>query len=212
MRNTKSNDLPSHPKTTADWQKWLAYDLAIATRTLVRTGSVSQIFVLHSSNGTTQTFAAPFTSDEQRRAVLMYFRARCIAHHVVGFSVINEAWMAAVAGKAEAIAIDRGEGRMPSQRETRREVVQVSLIYRLFEKRRALGAMREIIRGADGRATGVTMPDGFPADVEVDANFGAIPGILLPETPPQSQVIAAQDVLAQTGPAFMRAFGVVEVS
>lgn len=209
MRRQNRN-LPSHPKTTADWQKWLAYDLDFATKVLVDVGHVSQLFVLHSSNGTSRVFNAPFISEEQRRGLLVFLRARCIAHHVVGFSVINEAWMAQVANKAEAIAVDRGEGLMPSQRETRREVVQVSLIYRLDEERKALGAIREIVRGADGRATGVAVPQGIPAEVKADPNFGAIPNILSPETPPETLVRAAQDLLSKAGPAFMRAFGVVE--
>lgn len=209
MRRPNKN-LPNHPKTTADWQKWLDYDLAFATKTLVEIGSVGQMFVLHSSNGTSRAFLAPFTSEEQRRALLMFLRARCIAHHVIGFSVINEAWIAQVANKAEAIAVDRGEALMPSQRETRREIVQVTLIYRLDEERKALGAIREIVRGADGRATGVVSPKGISIDAVIDPDFGAIPGILSPETPPEVQVRAAQDLLAKTGPAFMRAFGVVE--
>jgi hypothetical protein len=210
MKTQKQSKLAAMPRTRAEWRGWMLHDMAFAEARLRKIGSVIQTFVLHGIDGQKVILAAPFTSGAQRDGVLKFLKAVCIAHQAAGFSCITEAWVGMAADQAEVEALDRGEGLRVSERETRREVISVMLIYRdSAGQRQALGMLREIVRGADGKATGVTpMADIPDDDAEVNPDFGGIPHILSAETPDRLEVKSARDLLRDIGPKLMEVLGI----
>jgi hypothetical protein len=76
-----------------DWNGWLQADMQFATRTLLSSGAVSPMFVLHQRGGEVLAISLPFSDDEEKRATHMFVTLMCAANDVIGFSFIGEAWM-----------------------------------------------------------------------------------------------------------------------
>jgi hypothetical protein len=216
MKTLTPTGLPAHPQTRAEWQQWVDHDLAFASRMLLRKGEIIQRFTLHSDDGL-RTILAPFTSAEQRRGTLKFLAMTACAYEAHAVSMIGEAWMSDVADRAEAERIDRGEGLMPSQRETRQEVVTVMIFYRnAANERRAIGAVREIVRGEDGKPSELVRLAVDPGNDAAEgdgpqADFGGVAPVLQAMPPNAAQVALARELLTAIGPKLMQILGLAAI-
>jgi hypothetical protein len=185
-----------------DWNAWVERDMAFATATLLDTGRVNPMFILHTQGDELMVVGTQFTSDKEKEMAQLYVQLICVAHDVKAFSFVGEAWMRLMSreiGESEAEMNKRAFSVRPSEATDRKEIITVTLVYRDEEvgERKTIGAMAEIVRDADGKATAVNPMD-MPAD---SVSSGAIPKILPRERPNARQRQTAQDLLDNM-PAF----------
>jgi hypothetical protein len=166
----------------AKWAEALAYDADFAEKTLIERGEVLPMFVIHAA-GALYILNASFESDAAKQRAYSIVQVMAIAHAADAVSMIAEAWVRSVPqrhGESEAEWRKRGTDVMPSQAEDRIEVVSVVLGYRgKTSDRHTLHSLREIIRGDDGKPTGLK-----PDDTQERGKPGGIMADLVPRVPP----------------------------
>lgn len=203
-KKTRKPDLPRLPK---QWRIWLDNDLTFATERLTETGSCPTMFVIHRKDGSLLIVGTPFTSPEQKHDVRNFLRLACIAYDAVAVTFISEAWVRMLnqrSGEGDAAFRTRADAIAPSQAEDRREVVSVMLTYRdEGECCQTVGAMREIVRDAAGKPSGVVALAGCDDGPAIDRT-----AILSDATPPPDIQACVEAFLKREGPAMMQRLGI----
>ncbi len=189
---------PDRPRTKADWQKWLNYDVEFATDTLIKSGSLSQQFIIHGRDGAVFPLVTPVFSQGDKRLIRDIVKIFCLAKDAAAVSVMGEAWvttMPARSGEDLEQALQRAEKEQlpPSKSEVRTEQIFVAMVY--YDEsgtRQAMSALAEILRGPDGKVTGTS---------EVRHTAGNIAGqivdVLSVDRPSWAQVARAKAALAK---------------
>jgi hypothetical protein len=200
-------------KPTNRWAKLLAHDKEFVSRTIVAKGELMPMFVAHHRDGTISMFLTPFRDAEHKRMIHEFLKIMVVGADCAGFSLMHEAWVRSVKAKPGQSAQDlmrevERDGPMPSKASDREEVVTVSLVYRDdADERKALTAVGDIVRGADGNVTSVK----WSKDA-ADLIDGAVVNIMPPDPAGQQHRDIAAWMLVNKGPAIMKALGIVEVS
>ena len=169
-------------------RRW-AHDLAHAEMTLLKDGEVHPFFVVIGRGGATYPILANFDSPDLKEMTYAMVRCACIAHDAALVISRGEVWM--------VVGTDLPEGVSPSRSDRRIEAVVVTAAARLGEGDGEVifrSSLREILRGPDGKATGlrdVVLPEG---DEEAE-HQGAIVDLLLAERPSPAERRKARDVL-----------------
>jgi hypothetical protein len=171
------------------WREQLRYDAAFAQEALIKQGHIVPMFVVHTrDDGPNVVIAVPWKDDSDKTVALMTVKALCVAHDAVAISQIVEAWMrAAMPGEREADY----QNLPPSKAENRREIVMCTVCWRddATGARRGIHDMREIVRRANGRPSGLAPLDRAVAGA-VEPSEGSLEDRmveLLPETRPTPQ-------------------------
>jgi hypothetical protein len=184
-----------------DWVKQLRFDMMFAEKTLLKSGEVSTMVVVH-AKGEKHVIAAPWHNDEEKAALLEMINAYCIAHEAEALTYISEAWVRYVQkapGETEAEYQARKEVR-PRDAEDRREVVIVMIMYRDDGgERQVVSDTKEIVRRANGKPDGLKP---YRLNGGMDVLGGAIVEAF-PEWPPSS----AERIAAE---AILKVFGMIE--
>lgn len=139
-----------------DWAKQVRFDMAFAERTLLKQGDVRRMFVIHAKDA---LHAIPWNGADEKKEMLKFVRAYCIALDAEAVSFISEAWVRSVMrahGESEAEYQERVDAVPPSEAEDRREVVLCIVMYREAGERHVLSEAREIQRRANGKPDGLT--------------------------------------------------------
>jgi hypothetical protein len=202
-RPKKPNQARIRKNGAIDWVQQLRFDVEYAKRILLTSGEVRPMFVMHTREGV-KVFAMTAPNEEARLAIFKLLALTCIAENAEGLTFISEAWMRKLpqlAGETPAEARRRAkQGPMPSQAEDRIEIVIVQTAYRDPEtgERRVLCDAREILRGADGKPSGVKESQGE----QPDSLEGRIVNIFPVEPPGEAARSLARTVLAEFSKRF----------
>jgi hypothetical protein len=156
--------------------------------------------VVHAAD-TLHILNASFTSDAAKQRAYSIVRVMAIAHAADAVSMFAEAWVRTVPrrhGESEAEWDKRGTDVMPSEAPDRTEVVSVVLGYRgKAGDRHTLHSLREIIRGDDGKPTGLK-PDDTQERGEPDGDLAELVPAVSPSPGARAE---AQALLKLVGPA-----------
>ena len=198
MKKPKPNQA-KHTDGSIDWAKQCAWDVEFAKRVLLDRGEIAPMYVMHTPRG-----IIPIATDlADKPRVRALVQLMCFAHGAIGLTFIGEAWMKAIEDDealrpGESLADLEQRIVLPSESERRVEIVSVvTLYYDATGARQSTTILREILRGADGK------PTGLGAEISAaDAMIG--PGAeILPErrATPDEQAAAKQvlDVVEQAG-------------
>jgi hypothetical protein len=200
-------------KPTSRWAKLLAHDKEFASRTIVAKGELMPMFVAHHRDGSISMFLTPFRNPEHKRMIHEFLKIMIVGADCAGFSLMHETWgrsLTARPGQSakELLREVERDGPMPSQASDRQEFVTVTLVYRDdADERKALAAMGDIVRGADGSVTSVK----WSKDT-VHLIDGAVVNIMPPDPVRQEYRDISAYLLTSKGPAIMKALGIVEIS
>ncbi len=152
---------PSHPKSKADWQRWLDDDVKFAVDILVEQGSIAPQFIVHARDGAVFPIVSSLFSQNDKKLMYDFIKLFCLAKDAIAVSSMGEAWMTMMPARpAENLdqAYQRAKKQLPpSLSETRTEQVFVTLVYYDNEgTRQVMSALSEIVRGPDGSPTGTS--------------------------------------------------------
>ena len=164
------------------------HDLEHARTTLLQDGHVAPLFAVSTATEVVPLLA-DFRTEDSKRASLMAARLLCIA---------EDAWMAMQRLEAWIVVGQPEDGVPPSQSERRKEVVLVSLAGRVGGRVTRLSSVREILRGADGRPTGLAELD-LPGQQGGGDLGGMAYEILPPVAPTPEQRSMARAALERLG-------------
>jgi hypothetical protein len=148
-------------------------------------GQLAPMFVVHAHDGTIIPVLATWDNKSGHYDVV---KVICIAHDAIAICMICEGWIAGARTREEL------EGRPPSEREDRKEVVSVTMSMRQ-PRVRSLSSWREIIRDWDGKITGVG-PELVPPGIQ---GVGRMFELLPEERPSRRDREWAKKLLAESG-------------
>jgi hypothetical protein len=178
-----------------NWDDRLKQDMKFAMENLLEYGSLVPMFVLHTRSGQILVVGASIRDQAEKEQTYRMMTTMCIAHDVVGFCFIAEAWLRMVNrrhNESEAEMQDRSFAFPPSEAEDRIEVVSGVCVYRDEDigKRQSKSTMVEILRGDDTKVTG------FQAlDLPGNNCEGLVIDILPEKRPSKTQQTIAQRLL-----------------
>lgn len=188
----------TRPDGAIDWVKQNTWNVEFAKRELLERGEITPMFVLHTPSG-----LLPIVTDMgDKQRIRAMVQLMCVAHDAMGLTFIGEAWMKYADENdaprpGETLAELEQRIVPPSELERRIEVITVvTQFYTETGDRRVITSLREILRGADGKPTGLN------AEVPVPhgADFQGPAAEILPErraTPAMQQ--AAKQLLDAIG-------------
>lgn len=138
-----------------DIDKQFKSDCAFAEKHLVEDGEVSRLFILRDAAGKAQFMPARWGSDAQRGMYLELARTLAIALDARSITTLTEGWSAP----------ETESGLTPSQSDLRREVLCVTMCAITAQGEREVRmSIREILRGADAKPTGLGPEQIKPSD------------------------------------------------
>ncbi|MBS7792459.1 hypothetical protein KTR66_20875 [Roseococcus sp. SDR] len=140
--------------TPAQFEARWKHDLAHAEKTLIKDGHVSPLFIIVGADGTTRLLPASFVDDETKAKFMDLARLTAISVDAEMVLLRAESWV--VLGQLP-------EGVSPSQSDRRVEVMSVAGSARVAKRIVHRASLREIVRGADARPTGlkdIALPKG----------------------------------------------------
>ena len=146
-----------------------------AEETLMGDGHISPLFVLMTGRAVIP-LVPDFADQDSKAASLTAVRLLCIAEDPGMVMHRCESWL---------VMGDLSDGVTPGQSDGRIEVVIVILCGRIGRKLRKLSSVREIVRGPDGRATGladIRLPGGPGV-----ADLGGPMADVMPHNPPTAE-------------------------
>ena len=155
-------------------------DCDFAAKHLKLQGFVRMMFVIRGHDG--QVIPIMIAGGDKENAYRMV-RLAAIAHDAEAVSCISEAWTLPPEATMPAV--------LPSESERRIEVIAVQLV----THDEALASMREILRDAEGRITGLG-PERMKQTVTPAGDFGGMMSeVVPPRRPDRGQRAAAQALL-----------------
>lgn len=140
--------------TPSQFEARWRHDVDHAEKTLFKDGHVSPLFCVVGKDGQNHLMPASFGSAEEKARAYDMARLTAIAHDAELVMCRAEAWL--VLGPMD-------QGITPSQSDRRLEVVSVVISARVGRRVVHRSCLREILRGEDGRPTGlrdVALPKG----------------------------------------------------
>lgn len=189
------------------WDAQLRHDMAFAQRTLLATGRMFPLAIVHSPE---TLFAVPldYSGDEEKLRAHRFLAVLMLAHDAMAFSHITEAWVRHGArrhGESEAAFDERATAVRPSEAEDRIEVVIATLTYRDADgERRTLSDIREIERRANGKPSGLKPLPDMAGEIG-----GTIPELLPPVLLKPEDKTIAREVLARLAKIYGRRMEVI---
>jgi hypothetical protein len=184
-----------------DWREMLAFNMEFAESRLIEAGDVRPMATVHGSDNTAHTIAMNMSDDAHKEQSLRFVRLLATAHDADAVSTIGEMWMRTMFpyhGESEAEYMARVDAVRPRDAEDRKEVVMCQLYYRdAAGSVRELSNSREIIRGADGKPTGLK-PSEYP-DAEVIFSEGPMTDLLPKRKPTAEQMRYARQLIKRLG-------------
>jgi hypothetical protein len=175
-------------------ERHLSHDIRHAERTLMTSGSLIPMMVVHADNGI-HVFAMPWTDQASKVKIIQLVRIFCLANDATALSMIVEAWMATVpiVGEASEAARRALRGIPPSQRPDREEVVLATYATWIGGQQKTFKRMHPIIRNAAGAVTGLGLnATDFGPDNEMT---GLLTNILPPPNAPAREREVARKAL-----------------
>jgi hypothetical protein len=174
-----------------DWAKQMRFDMEYAKHQLLTTGSITPMFVIHCDDQIIPCVTDMGEKDKIRDMVTLI----CLAHRATGVTFIGEAWVTR-ASKDDHLkpgeSWEDWEARTVPPSQSERRIEAVAVMTRYYDdagERTGLAEIREIIRDATGKPTGLGEPE-FPRDSE---GMGPTHDILPPSrATPQQQDIAKE--------------------
>jgi hypothetical protein len=159
-RPKKPNQARIRKNGAIDWDQQMRFDMEYAKRTILERGQMAPMFVMHTKTGL-QVYLTPFADERAKVAVFRLIGLTVLAENAEGLTFMGEFWMRklpAVPGETPAEARERSkQGPTPRDAEDRIEVVLIQTTYRdqATGERHVINEMREILRGADGKVSGL---------------------------------------------------------
>jgi hypothetical protein len=172
-----------------DWAKQLASSAKTAEELMVERGEILQTFILHCEDAE-RLLVAPFRNDRERRVMLQGMSLMALHHNAEGLTIMAEAWMASYTGTTDE-EVDQFRERAVRDEPNRKEVVIVALVHFEGRRRKTLSCMREIVRNAAGKVTGLREEEAFGEGGEMS---GEMIEILPPAwpSPPKIRELAGE--------------------
>lgn len=167
------------------------HDVRHAESVLLQDGQLAPMFAVTSGNGRLLPVMADFGSPEAKQACVTAVRLLCVAEDAVMAVHMTEAWL---------VVGDLALGVSPGQSDRRVEAVLVSINGRVGQGVKCLSSVREILRGADGKPTGLrplALPGGTRRS-QVDLG-GPMSELLPPRLPTREQRLVARAALERMG-------------
>ncbi len=164
-----------------------SHDVRHAESVLLQDGHLAPMFAATSGDGRLLPVMADFGSPEAKEACITAVRLLCIAKDAMMAVHMAEAWL---------VVGDLAPGVSPGQSDRRVEAVLVSIDGRIGGGVKRLSSVREILRGADGRPTGLhplTLPGGTRRS-QVDLG-GPMSELLPPRLPTRERRLVARVAL-----------------
>jgi hypothetical protein len=182
-----------------DWNKMLLTNMEFAEERLKESGELAPMAILHCPGNVVNVIAMDLSSDAAKQRSMKLVRLMAVAYRAEAVAMLCEMWMRAMApydGESEADYEARVNAVRPREAEDRREVVMANLYHRndvgaVVE----LSQTREIIRGWDGKPTGLAPAD----EVELLFSEGDMTQVMPPEVPSPEQVRYARQLLDRSG-------------
>jgi hypothetical protein len=173
-----------------DWAKQLASSAKTAEELIVARGEILQTFILHCEDAE-RLIIAPFRNEKERRVMLQGMSLMALHHNAEGLTIMAEAWMASYTGPTDEDARAQFRHRPIRDEPNRKEVVIVSLVHFEGRRRTSISCMREIVRNAAGKVTGLGEEEVFGQGVEMG---GEMVDILPPAwpSPPKIRELAGE--------------------
>lgn len=170
------------------WQAKLDFDMDFAAKTLRDDGELRPMAVITDKAGMIHIVALDMSDDDMKEKSFRYIRLLCVAHEADSLSMMGEMWMRSVKaydGESPEDHKRRATSVRPREMPDRQEVVMVQCYYRNEAGDvREVSQAREIMRGADGKPTGLAPPPTH----EVTASEGDMTE-LLPKRPPNAEKV-----------------------
>ncbi len=167
------------------------HDVRHAEATLLQDGYLAPMFAVTTGDGRLLPVMADFGSPEAKQACVNAVRLLCVAEDAVMAMHWAEAWL---------VVGELAPGVSPGQSDRRVEAVLVSINGRIGRDVKSLSSVREILRGPDGRATGLrplALPGGKKGS-QVDLG-GPMSELLPPRLPTREQRLVAHAALERMG-------------
>jgi hypothetical protein len=142
-----------------DWAKQLASSAKTAEELIVERGEILQTFILHCEDAE-RLVIAPFRNERERRVMLQGMSLMALVHNAEGLTIMAEAWMKSYQGTEEEIEQQYRKRKLRDE-PNRKEIVIVALVHFEGRRRKTLACMREIVRNAAGKATGLGEEEAF---------------------------------------------------
>lgn len=173
--------------TANEWQAMLERDVAFAERALIAHGQLLPMAVMHAADDALHVIPLAASSDSALESSNRFLRLMVVKHDAKAVSHMGEMWarhMAPYARESDAEYTERVMATRPRDAEDRREVVMVQLWYRDRDgEAHELSTSRDIIRGDDGKVTGL----GPAPDWDVIESEGPWSNMLPPSRPNREQ-------------------------
>jgi hypothetical protein len=170
---------------------------------LISDGTLPSMFVVH-TKARLLVVPTAWSNDEEKDRCYLTVKMLCIAEAAIGLSFMGEAWYVDAPtrrdGETKAEFDERLEaaGANAETNEQRREVVVVQTSYRdKTGAKTGLHRVREIVRGPDGKPTGLTQVANTRDDNKPGGCGGPAHELLPDEPPSQEERLAAAEILRQ---------------
>jgi hypothetical protein len=181
------------------WQSLIEMDMGFALDRLKDRGQLLPMVTLHDRSNGMHVCAIEVGSDEKVRHSMRIVRLMAVALDAQAISHVGEMWarfMAPYAGESQPEYEARVNAVRPRDAEDRREVVMATVHYRDDTGRpRELSQTRDILRGDDGRVTGLGPA---PTDEVLDSE-GPMTHLLTERRPNDQQMLYAKQLLKRLG-------------
>ena len=169
--------------TPADFEKRWKHDLAHAEKTLLKDGFVAPLFIVMGRDGATSLVPASFPDGATKAKFIDLARLQCVAVDAELVLLRTESWV--------VVGDELPDGVSPGQSDRRIEAVSLTASARVGKRVVPRASTREILRGPDGRATGLRDVH-VPRDRPDDATAGQMFHLLPPVRPTAEQRAMAQ--------------------
>jgi hypothetical protein len=175
-----------------NWRQQIEKDMEYCEERLLTDGGLDPLFLIH-TKARLLLFPAPWRDESEKDRHYQMVALLCIAESAIGLTSMAEGWFVEApvrrVGESEAEFDERLRSMDPDTSELRREVVTCqSSYYDRTGRKVGLMKTREIVRGADGKPTGLATLPGLGDAV---AQHNGRVHRLLPDAPPSHEDRAA---------------------
>ena len=192
-----------------NWRQQIEKDMEYCEERLLTDGGLYPLFLIH-TKARLLVFPAPWRDESEKDRHYQMVALMCIAESAIGLTSMAEGWLVDAPvrriGESEAEFDERFRSVDPHTSELRREVVTCQSSF--FDRSgRKVGLMktREIVRGADGKPSGLAT---LPGHGDAVAQHNGRIHRLLPDAPPSHEDrAAAQAFLRQLNTRTVRMGG-----
>ena len=175
--------------TLANLRLRLQHDIEHAEAALAKDGLLAPFVALTTSDGTLVPIVPDFSSGDMKAALMSAVRLLAITEDAILASHMSEVWM--VVGQPT-------RGVSPSESERRVKAVAVVVQGRIGREVVSLSCVREILRGENGRPTGLRQHGIYDGD-GTSSLGGPMTELLPPESPTEVQRVIARAALIRMG-------------